>query len=173
MTDVFNTTIVAARVGLFISNYTAYKFKKRVEDEASVRQWLMVRLDSAHQNALKVLDISHSNSNTELSHIIKKMLDNIETFKNDSNLAVTGTRGKFFTSESVATAASIGQLMEYDAVILENTDNASNALISLSKAIMNKEEGVKGAAIDISTAFLEIHNKFRERVKYIRGFGHK
>ena len=173
MSDVVNTTIVAARVGIFISNYTAYKFKKRVEDEASVRQWLMVRLDSAHQNALKVLDISHSSSNTELSHIIKKMLDNIETFKNDSNLAVTGTRGKFFTSESTATAASIGQLIEYDAVILEKTDNASNALISLSKAIMNKEDGVKSAAIDISTAFLDIHNQFRERVKYIRGFGHK
>ena len=70
MTDIVNTTIVAARVGLFISNYTAYKFKKRVEDEASVRQWLMVRLDSAHQNTLKVLDFSHSNSNTELSLIL-------------------------------------------------------------------------------------------------------
>ena len=104
---------------------------------------------------------------------MKKLLDHIEMFKNDSNLAVTGTRGTFFTSESAATAASISQLIEYDAIILEKSDNASNALISLSKAIMNKEVGVKAAAIDISTAFLEIHNKFRERVKYIRGFGHK
>ena len=173
MTDVVNTTIAVARVGLFLTNYTGYKFNKRVEDEASIRQWLMVKLDSAHQNSLKVLDISYSKSNTELSHIIKKLLDNIETFKNDSNLAASGTKGKFFTSESVATVASLTQLIEFDAVILERTENASQALISLSKAIMNKEEGILAAAIDISAAFLEIHNKFRERIKYIRGFGHK
>jgi hypothetical protein len=100
-------------------------------------------------------------------------LDNIETFKNDSNLAASGTKGTFFTSESVATVASLSQLIEFDAAILERTENASQALISLSKAIMNKEEGILAAAIDISAAFLEIHNKFRERVKYIRGFGHK
>ena len=173
MSDVINTTIAVARVGIFLTNYTGYKFNKRVEDESSIRQWIMVKLDSAHQNALKVLDISHSNSNTELSHIIKKLLDSIETFKNDSNLAASGTKGTFFTSESVATVASLTQLIEFDAVILERTENASQALISLSKAIMNNEEGILAAAIDISTAFLELHNKFRERVKYIRGFGHK
>ena len=53
------------------------------------------------------------------------------------------------------------------------TEKISLALTSLSKAIMAKEEGILPAAIDISTAILEIHNKFRERVKYIRGFGHK
>jgi len=173
MSDVINTTIAVARVGIFLTNYTGYKFNKRIQDEASIRQWLMVKLDSAHQNSLKVLDISHSNSNTELSHIIKKLLDNIETFKNDSNLAASGTKGKFFTSDSVATVASLTQLIEFDAAILERTEKASQALISLSKAIMNKEEGILSAAIDISTAFLEIHNKFRERIKYIRGFGHK
>ena len=173
MSDVVNTTIAVARVGIFLTNYTGYKFNKRVEDESSIRQWIMVKLDSAHQNALKVLDISHSNSNTELSHIIKKLLDSIETFKNDSNLAASGTKGTFFTSESVATVASLTQLIEFDAVILERTENASQALTSLSKAIMNNEEGILAAAIDISTAFLELHNKFRERVKYIRGFGHK
>jgi len=173
MTDVINTTIAVARVGLFLTNYTGYKFTKRVQDEASIRQWLMIKLDSAHQNGLKVLEISHSNSNTELSKVMKSILDNIETFKNDSNLAVSGTKGNFFTSESTATVASITQLIEYDIVILERTEKISLALTSLSKAIMAKEEGILPAAIDISTAILEIHNKFRERVKYIRGFGHK
>ena len=156
-----------ARVGIFLTNYTGYKFNKRVQDEASIRQWLMVKLDSAHQNSLKVLDISHSHSNTELSHIIKKLLDNIETFKNDSNLAASGTKGKFFTSESVATVGSLNQLIEFDAVILERTEKASQALISLSKAIMNKEEGILAAAIDISAAFLEIHNRIRNK-RFIR-----
>lgn len=186
MSDVVNTTIVAARVGIFISNYTAYRFKKRVDDEASVRQWLMVKLDSAHQNALKVLDMSHSGSNDELSHIVKNMLNNIETFKNDSNLAVTGTRGTFFTSESAATAASIYQLIEYDAILLEKTEKISLALKSLSEGIINEkdvflslnedtewEKGILPAASEISSEILDIHNKFRERVKYIRGFGHK
>ena len=85
----------------------------------------------------------------------------------------SGSIGIGFAIPSNPASKVINQLIEFDAVILERTDKASQALISLSKAIMNKEEGILAAAIDISAAFLDIHNKFRERVKYIRGFGHK
>ena len=192
MPDVLNTTIAIARVGIFLTNYTGYKFNKRVEDEASVRKWLMVKLDSAHQNGLKALESSHSKSNVELSKVIKDMLDNIETFKNDSNLAATGKKGNFFTSESSATVASISQLIEYDAVLLERVDKVSSSLKSLFQAIKNEEKmflsleeksetevavqweaSVMPAAVSISAEIMELHNKFRERVKYIRGFGHK
>mgnify|MGYP001469678684 CR=1 FL=1 len=192
MSDLVNTTIAVARVGIFLTNYTGYKFTKRVEDEASIRQWLMVKLDSAHQNGIKALESSHSKSNSELSKVIKDMLGTIESFKNDSNLAVTGTKGKFFTSKSTATVASISQLVEYDALILEKADKITSSLKSLFKAIMNEEKmflsledesesdvtvqweaSVMQAAVAISAEILDIHNKFRERIKYIRGFGHK
>ena len=186
MSDLVHTTIAVARVGIFLTNFSGYKFSKRTEDEASIRKWLMTKLDSAHQNGIKALEFSHSKSNNELSKVIKGILANIETFKNDSNLAAAGTKSKFFTSESAATVASINQLIEHDATLLEKVERVTSALKSLFVAIMKEEKmflsfkddaewesDVIPAAVEISAEIINIHNKFRERVKYIRGFGHK
>ena len=78
MSDLVHTTIAVARVGIFLTNFSGYKFSKRTEDEASIRKWLMTKLDSAHQNGIKALEFSHSKSNNELSKVIKGILANIE-----------------------------------------------------------------------------------------------
>ena len=89
----------------------------------------------------------------------------------DAYLAETGIRGKLFASRSAASVASISKLIEYDARILEEVERATRAMAELEKAIAAGEENVKGGAIRLRSAFTTAHARFRERVKYIRGFG--
>ncbi len=160
-----------ARVGFFISKYNAYRFNKRTEDEASIRKWLATKLESAKAHALNVLASARQKDNPELASTTKTIIDEIDIFKNDAYLAETGIRGKLFASRSAASVASISKLIEYDARILEEVERATRAMAELEKAIAAGEENVEGGAIRLSSAFTTAHARFRERVKYIRGFG--
>ena len=160
-----------ARVGFFISKYNAYRFNKRKEDDASIRKWLATKLESAKGHALNVLASARQKDNADLASIMNTLIDEIDIFKNDAYLAETGIRGKLFASRSAASVASISKLIEYDARILEEVERATRAMAELEKAIAAGEENVEGGAMRLSSAFTTAHAHFRERVKYIRGFG--
>jgi len=63
------------------------------------------------------------------------------------------------------------KLIEYDAIILEEINKAREALSSLQKGISASESGVEVAAMDIHAYLATSHGKFRDRIKYIKGFG--
>ena len=58
-----------------------------------------------------------------------------------------------------------------DAIILEEINKARDALSSLQKAIAASESGIEAAAMDIHAYLANSHSKFRDRIKYIKGFG--
>ena len=55
--------------------------------------------------------------------------------------------------------------------ILEEINKAREALSSLQKGISASESGVEVAAMDIHAYLASSHSKFRDRIKYIKGFG--
>ena len=171
MVEPIEGVAVAARVGFFISKYNAYRFNKRKEDDASIRKWLATKLESAKGHALNVLALARQTDNAGLASTTKTIIDVIDIFKNDSYLAETGIRGRLFASRSAASVASLSKLIEYDAGILEEVDRATKAMAELEKAIAAGEENLEGGAMRLSSAFTAAHARFRERVKYIRGFG--
>jgi hypothetical protein len=62
-------------------------------------------------------------------------------------------------------------LIEYDAVILEEINKAREAISSLQKAVAASEKGAEEAAVNIHAYLARSHSKFRDRIKYIKGFG--
>ena len=171
MLDPVNSAAIIARVGFFLSRYNSYNFKKRKEDDSSVRKWIATNLDSAKNLAMGIMEKSHRNKNKDLTHTMNQIIDQIDTFKNDAYMAESGVRGSFFSSRSAASSTSLKKLIEYDAIILEEINKSREALSSLHKALAASEKGIEGAAIDIHAYLSNSHSKFRDRIKYIKGFG--
>lgn len=171
MLDPVNSAAIIARVGFFLSRYNSYNFEKRKEDDSSVRKWIATNLDSGKILAMGIMEKSHRNSNRDLTHTMNQIIDQIDTFKNDAYMAESGVKGSFFSSRSAASSTSLKKLIEYDALILEEINKAREALSSLQKAVAASEDGVEHAAIDIHAYLSNSHGKFRDRIKYIKGFG--
>jgi len=171
MLDPVNSAAIIARVGFFLSRYNSYNFEKRKEDDSSVRKWIATNLDSAKILAMGIMEKSHRNKNSDLTHTMNQIIDQIDTFKNDAYMAESGAKGSFFSSRSAASSTSLKKLIEYDALILEEINKSREALSSLHKALAASEKGIEGAAIDIHSYLSNSHSKFRDRIKYIKGFG--
>ena len=114
---------------------------------------------------------AHKAGNNDLSGTMKRLLDEIELFKNEAYIAETGMKGQFFSSKSAASSASLKKLIEYDALIMEEVQRGGKALFELQKAMAASEEGIESSATDILTHFISSRSNFRKRIKYIRGFG--
>lgn len=171
MVDLSQGLTVTARVGFFLSKYNAYRFDSRKEDDASLRKWIATKLESARNRATGAMNLASSKSDNETANRINEIIDEVDLFKNDSYLAETGVRGKFFSSKSAATVASLSRLVEYDANILEQIEKGAKAIEALEEAIASDESGAAKGATKIRVAFSSAHADFRERVKYVRGFG--
>ena len=153
-----------------MTRYNSYSFNRRKQDDSSVRKWIATSLESYRGAVTEIMNRAYRNGNSELSNTMKKLLDAIELFKNDSYMAETGVKGHFFSSKSAASSASLKKLIEYDALIMEEIQKGGKALVHLQKAMASGEQ-VESSAKDIHTHFIDSHSKFRDRIKYIRGFG--
>ena len=171
MPEPMSTALFAARVGFFLTRYGSYSFNRRKQDDKSVRKWISTNLESYRSSIMEIMERSHRKNNRDLSHTMKRLLDEIDMFKNDSYLAETGVKGQFFSSKSAASSTSLEKLIEYDALIMEDINRGGKALEHLLKALSSGEEGVEASAEDIVTHFISSRSKFRDRIKYIRGFG--
>ncbi len=171
MVNIVNSLSITARVGFFISRYNAYRFDSRKEDDASIRKWLATKLEAARSRATGAMRLASSKNDTETATRINEIIDELDLFKNDALLAETGARGKFFSSKSAASVGSLKRLIEYDAEILERVEKGAKAIGSLEEALASDEDGAAKGATKIRVAFSSAHADFRERVKYVRGFG--
>ena len=169
--DITQGLTVTARVGFFLARYNAYRFDSRKEDDASIRKWLATKLEAARSRATGAMKLASSKSDAETATRINDIIDEVDLFKNDAYLAETGVRGKFFSSKSAATVGSLNKLIEYDARILEQVEKGAKAIEALEEAIASDESGAARGATKIRVAFSAAHSDFRERVKYVRGFG--
>ena len=171
MVEPLNTALFAARVGFFLTRYSSYAFNRRKQDDSSVRKWIATNLESYRSSATEIMTRAHKAGNNDLSGTMKRLLDEIELFKNEAYIAETGMKGQFFSSKSAASSASLKKLIEYDALIMEEVQRGGKALFELQKAMAASEEGIESSATDILTHFISSRSNFRERIKYIRGFG--
>jgi hypothetical protein len=171
MLDPVSSVTIIARVGFFLSRYNSYNFDKRKEDDSSVRKWIATNLESAKTLSMGIMEKSHRNSNRDLTHTLNQIINQIDMFKNDAYMAESGIKGSFFSSKSAASSTSLKKLIEYDALILEEINKAREALSSLQKAMAASEEGIEAAAVNIHGYLSTSHSKFRDRIKYIKGFG--
>ncbi len=171
MVNIIEGLSITARVGFFISRYNAYRFNSRKEDDASIRKWLATKLETARSRATGAMRLASSKDDAETATLINEIIDELDLFKNDALLAETGARGKFFSSKSTATIGSLNKLIEYDAMILERVEKGARAIEALEEALASDEKGAAKGATRIRVAFSSAHADFRERVKYVRGFG--
>ena len=171
MPEPMSTALFAARVGFFLTRYSSYAFNKRKQDDKSVRKWISTNLESYRSSIMEVMERAHRKDNKDLAYSMKRLLDEIDMFKNDSYLAETGVKGQFFSSKSAASSTSLDKLIEYDALIMEDITKGGKALEHLLKAMSAGENGIESSADDIVTHFISSRSKFRDRIKYIKGFG--
>ena len=73
-----------------IASYRGYKAESKKEDDRAVRNWIMESINGLRNHAVNLMETGYRNDDDNLEREAKVMIDNIDLFKNEVNLATTG-----------------------------------------------------------------------------------
>jgi hypothetical protein len=134
-----NTALSSAKL---IGGYSGYRFGRRKEDDMAVRRKLMIQLDTLRDHLINVME--DGDLDTRISS--QKVIDVVDMFRNDIEIAETGHKYPFFSIQRSTSAGILKQLVKYDHQLISQLDSAIEATTVLEKAIAvgNMESGDAG-----------------------------
>lgn len=161
---------VVEGVAKIIVSYTGYKRGQAKEDDLAVRKRVQSELDKSRNNLKNSLEYMHERDNTKASKKIRKVLDDIDMFSNEVDLAETGHHYPFYDPKKSIKKKDIEKIAKFDKNILDMCINVTEA----TKKIHQKF--ISGENIDIDKEFnnlrqyiTDARNDYKDRIEHIKG----
>jgi hypothetical protein len=166
MVEIITGVTLVARVAFFIVSYRGYKAESKKEDDRAIRNWIMESINGLRNHAVNLMETGYRNDDDNLEREAKVMIDNIDLFKNEVNLAATGEVQSFWNKKS---SPDFDSLIEFDAKVIEEIEKVNKIMaeleIELNSDGSNKKRLMGEAKSGITTA----RNHFIQRMQYIKG----
>ncbi len=166
MVEIITGVTLAARVVFYIASYRGYKAESKKEDDRAIRNWIMESINGLRNHAVNLMETGYRNDDDNLEREAKVMIDNIDLFKNEVNLAATGEVQSFWNRKS---SPDFDNLIEFDAKVIEEIEKVNKIMaeleIELNSDGSNKKRLMGEAKSGITTA----RNHFIQRMQYIKG----
>lgn len=128
-----NTALSSAKI---IGGYSGYKFGRRKEDDMAVRRKLMIQLDTLREHLLNIME--DGDLDTRIAS--QKVVDVVDLFRNDVEMAETGHKYPFFSIQRSASGRILKSLIKYDHQMIAQLDSAMEAVAVLERAISQGEQ---------------------------------
>jgi hypothetical protein len=166
MVEIITGVTLAARVVFYIASYRGYKAESKKEDDRAIRNWIMESINGLRNHAVNLMETGYRNDDDNLEGEAKVMIDNIDLFKNEVNLAATGEVQSFWNKKS---SPDFDNLIEFDAKVIEEIEKVNKIMaeleIELNSDGSNKIRLIGEAKSGITAA----RNHFIQRMQYIKG----
>lgn len=128
-----NTALSSAKI---IGGYSGYKFGRRKEDDMAVRRKLTIQLDTLREHLLNIME--DGDLDTRIAS--QKVVDVVDLFRNDVEMAETGHKYPFFSIQRSASGRILKSLIKYDHQMIAQLDSAMEAVAVLERAISQGEQ---------------------------------
>ena len=166
MVEIITGVTLAARVVFFVASYRGYKAESKKEDDRAIRNWIMESINGLRNHAVNLMETGYRNDDDNLEGEAKVMIDNIDLFKNEVNLAATGEVQSIWNKKS---SPDFDNLIEFDANVIEEIDKVSKIMAELEIEV-NSEGSNKIRLIgEAKSGITAARNHFIQRMQFIKG----
>lgn len=157
-----NTALSSAKI---IGGYSGYRFGRRKEDDMAVRRKLMVQLDTLREHLINIME----DGDLDTRIATQKVVDVVDLFRNDIEMAETGHKFPFFSIQRSASAGVLKSLVKYDHQLITQLESAMEAITVLEKAVTVGEMGSAEAGLRTIKGFLtSARGFFENRIAIIK-----
>ena len=154
-------------IAQYIKNYQGYNSKDNKEDDRAIRNWIMESINGLKTKALNLMENGYRNDDEALERDAKIMIDNLDLFKNEVNLATDGQVKSVWEKVS---DEDFDNLVEFDLKIVEGIGKVNNKMSELIVEVETKGENKMKLISEVKNAITDSRNKFIERMQYVGGF---
>ena len=124
-------------IAQYIKNYQGYNSKDNKEDDRAIRNWIMESINGLKTKALNLMENGYRNDDEALEKDAKIMIDNLDLFKNEVNLATDGQVKSVWEKVS---DEDFDNLVEFDLKIVEGIGKVNNKMSELIVEVETKGE---------------------------------
>ena len=166
MVDIITGVTLAARVAFFIASYRGYKAESKREDDRAVRNWIMESINGLRNHAVNLMETGYRNDDDNLEREAKVMIDNIDLFKNEVNLAATGEVQSLWNKKS---SPDFDNLIEFDVKVVEEIEKVNKIMAELEIEINSNGENKIRLLGESKAGITSARNHFIQRMQFIKG----
>ena len=166
MVEIITGVTLVARVAFFIASYRGYKAESKKEDDRAIRNWIMESINGLRNHAINLMETGYRNDDDNLEGEAKVMIDNIDLFKNEVNLAATGEVQSIWNKKS---SPDFDNLIEFDAKVIEEIDKINKIMAELEIEINSDGSNKIRLIGEAKSGITAARNHFIQRMQFIKG----
>ena len=157
---------LAARVVFFIASYRGYKAESKKEDDRAVRNWIMESINGLRSHAVNLMETGYRTDDDNLEREAKVMIDNIDLFKNEVNLAATGEVKSLWNKKS---SPDFDNLIEFDVKVVEEIEKIAKLMAELEIEVNSDGKDKMKLIGEAKSGITAARNHFIQRMQFING----
>ena len=166
MVEIITGVTLAARVVFYIASYRGYKAESKKEDDRAIRNWIMESINGLRNHAVNLMETGYRNDDDNLEGEAKVMIDNIDLFKNEVNLAATGEVQSIWNKKS---SPDFDNLIEFDAKVIEEIDKVNKIMAELEIEVNSDGSNKIRLIGEAKSGITAARNHFIQRMQFIKG----
>jgi len=166
MVEMITGVTLAARVVFFIASYRGYKAESKKEDDRAVRNWIMESINGLRSHAVNLMETGYRTDDDNLEREAKVMIDNIDLFKNEVNLAATGEVKSLWNKKS---SPDFDNLIEFDVKVVEEIEKIAKLMAELEIEVNSDGKDKMKLIGEAKSGITAARNHFIQRMQFING----
>ena len=166
MVEIITGVTLAARVIFFVSSYRGYKAESKKEDDRAVRNWIMESINGLRNHAVNLMEIGYRNDDNNLEREAKVMIENLDLFKNEVNLAATGEVQSLWNKKS---STDFENLVDFDVKVIEEIDNVNKKMSELEIEVTANGDNKLKLLGEAKSGITAARNHFIQRMQFVKG----
>ena len=166
MVEIITGVTLVARVVFFIASYRGYKAESKKEDDRAIRNWIMESINGLRNHAVNLMETGYRNDDDNLEGEAKVMIDNIDLFKNEVNLAATGEVQSIWNKKS---SPDFDNLIEFDAKVIDEIEKVNKIMAELEIEVNGEGENKIRMIGKAKSGITAARNHFIQRMQFIKG----
>jgi len=151
----------------YVKNYQGYNSEDNKQDDRAMRNWIMESTNGLRTHAVNLMEIGYRNDDDNLEREAKIMIDNLDLFKNEVNLANAKDAKSIWTKVS---DEDYDNLVEFDLKVVEGIEKVKKIMAELEIELTSDGENKKKLLGEAKSGITVSRNHFIERMQFVGGF---
>ena len=154
-------------VANYVKNYKGYNKEDNQEDDREIRNWIMEAINGLKTHAVNLMETGYRKDDDDLEREAKIMIDNLDLFKNEVNLASAKDSKSMWTKVS---NEDFDNLVEFDLKVVEGINRLDKIMAELQVEV--SADGAKKMELigKSKSGIADARNHFIQRMQFVAGF---
>jgi len=153
-----------------ISSYSGYKGSRRKEDDLAIRRRVLEEIDKSREVLTDILEDSYNDGDMKTQQEVRKAQDQLDVFSDEVDLAESGHKYSFFSSQRSISGGMVKQLTKFDASIIDLMNQLVKAAARVQTKYLGKDSSLETVKElrKIKQYITTARNEFTNRIEYIK-----